>query len=46
MRKAASHLAFFYGEAPRIAIGRTILSSPELVLLDESLTGIDSAVKM
>lgn len=33
------------GERQRVALGRTILSNPKLILLDEPLTGLDSTLK-
>lgn len=33
------------GERQRVALGRTILACPELILLDEPLTGLDSHLK-
>jgi len=33
------------GEGQRVALGRTILSCPDLILLDEPLTGLDAALK-
>ena len=33
------------GERQRVALGRTILSCPDLILLDEPLTGLDAALK-
>ena len=33
------------GEKQRVAIGRTILSNPELIILDEPLTGLDFTMK-
>ena len=33
------------GEKQRVALGRTILASPELILLDEPLTGLDRQLK-
>ncbi len=33
------------GEKQRVALGRTILSCPDLILMDEPLTGLDSQLK-
>ncbi|MFT5726902.1 MAG: molybdate transport system ATP-binding protein [Desulforhopalus sp.] len=33
------------GEKQRVALGRTILASPDLILLDEPLTGLDGKLK-
>lgn len=33
------------GEKQRVALGRTILANPELILLDEPLTGLDGKLK-
>jgi molybdate transport system ATP-binding protein len=33
------------GEKQRVALGRTILTNPELILLDEPLTGLDDHLK-
>lgn len=33
------------GEKQRVALGRTILANPELILLDEPLTGLDNRLK-
>lgn len=33
------------GERQRVALGRTILASPHLILLDEPLTGLDNTLK-
>lgn len=33
------------GEKQRVALGRTILASPDLILLDEPLTGLDGQLK-
>ncbi len=33
------------GEQQRVALGRTVLSCPQLILMDEPLTGLDSQLK-
>jgi len=33
------------GERQRVALGRTILASPDLILMDEPLTGLDAELK-
>lgn len=33
------------GERQRVALGRTILASPKLILMDEPLSGLDNAMK-
>lgn len=43
MQRAVSKISG--GERQRVALGRTILSCPDLILLDEPLTGLDAALK-
>lgn len=43
MKRSISQLSG--GEKQRVALGRTILTNPELILLDEPLTGLDDQLK-